>query len=222
MKPQHTLGRATTPDGKEVLLHERGGAYAIRVGGLELMSSRAHGSEEALAQLALNNISSQRPVVLVGGLGMGFTLRAVLEKTPASAQVVVVEILEAVVDWNRTHLAHLAGKPLEDPRVTILTDDVGAVLKRERHRFDVVLLDVDNGPEAFTSAGNHGLYTDGGLQAIRRALRPKGVLGVWSADPDRGFERRLAHRGFRTTTHSVPARRGGKGPKHTVFIARVR
>ena len=222
MKPQHTLGRATTPDGKEVLLHERDGAYAIRVGGLELMSSRAHGSEESLAHLALSKISTKDPVVLVGGLGMGFTLRAVLDATPASARVVVVEILEAVVDWNRTHLAHLAHEPLEDPRVTILTEDVGPVLKRARDSFDVVLLDVDNGPEAFTSAGNHGLYTDAGLQAIRRALRPNGALGVWSADPDRGFERRLAQRGFRTTTHSVPARRGGKGPKHTIFIASVR
>jgi spermidine synthase len=220
MKPQHTLGRATTPDGRELILHERDGAYAIRVDGLELMSSRAHGSEEALARLVLEKISVPSPRILVGGLGMGYTLRAVLDVTPPAAQILVAEILPAVVEWNRTHLADLARRPLEDPRVKIEVRDVAAVMDDRPASFDAILLDVDNGPAAFTTARNASLYGAAGLALIRRSLRQGGVLGVWSADPDDPFARRLRTAGFRVEIAAVPARTGAKGPKHTIFIAR--
>lgn len=220
MKPQHTLGRATTPDGRELILHERDGAYAIRVDGLELMSSRAHGSEEALARLVLEKLPVAAPRILVGGLGMGYTLRAVLDLTPVAAEVVVAEILPAVVEWNRLHLADLARRPLDDARVTVEVRDVAAVMADHPDRFDAILLDVDNGPAAFTTADNERLYRASGLALIRRSLRRGGVLGVWSADPDPPFARRLTGAGFRVDTVTIPARTGAKGPKHTVFIAR--
>ena len=221
MKPQHTLGQSRTPDGGEIVLYERDGAYVIRVNGLELMTSRAHGSEEELALLALANVTRKKPRVLIGGLGMGYTLRAVLNVVPESAKIMVAEILPVVVLWNRSELAHLAGYPLEDPRVTVVERDVAEIITAGPSAFDAVLLDVDNGPAALTVDVNERLYGASGLAAIRRCLRPGGVLGVWSSDPDRGFERRLAKVGFRVSTETVPARRGGKGPKHTIFIARV-
>ncbi len=220
MKPQHTLGRAITPDGKEIILHERDGAFAIRVNGLELMSSRAHGSEEALARLVMALVREARPRILVGGLGMGYTLRAVLDLAPSEAGIVVSEIFPAVIEWNRNELADLAGAPLEDPRVTISATDVGEVIARNRRTFDAILLDVDNGPAAFTTEQNNKLYGERGLQAIYGCLRTRGVLGVWSSDPDRAFERRLSKAGFEVSTETVRARQGAKGPRHTIFMAR--
>jgi spermidine synthase len=222
MKPQHTLGRATTPDGGEIVLYERDGAYFIRVNGLELMTSRAHGSEEDLARLALAKVTTKKPKVLVGGLGMGFTLRAVLDAVPKSAKVMVAEILPAVVAWNRSELAHLAGFPLEDPRVAVVERDVAEIIAAAPSAFDAVLLDVDNGPVALTVSENERLYGSTGLAAIRRCMRPGGVLGVWSADPDRAFEKRLVRAGFEVSTETVAARRGAKGPKHTIFVAKAR
>ena len=222
MKPQHTLGQASTPDGGEIVLYERDGAYFIRVNGLELMTSRAHGSEEDLARLTLAKVNRKKPKVLVGGLGMGFTLRAVLDAVPMSAKVMVAEILPAVIAWNRNELAHLARSPLEDPRVAVVERDVAEIIAAASSAFDAVLLDVDNGPSALTVDKNEGLYGPSGLAAICRCLRPGGVLGVWSADPDKAFERRLAKAGFKVSTETVPARRGRKGPKHTIFIANMR
>lgn len=222
MKPQHTLGRATTPDGKELALSERDGAYSIRVNGLELMSSRAHGSEESLAELVLAGMKSPSLRVLVGGLGMGFTLRAVLNQVPENSQVVVAEIFPAVVAWNREELSHLAQNPLADPRVVVEEADVADVIARRAGAFDAVLLDVDNGPAAFTITRNERLYGPSGLAAIRRCLRKQGILGVWSADPDTAFAKRLASSGFRVRTETVPARKATKGPKHTIFIASMR
>ena len=222
MKPQHTIGKASTPDGGEIVLYERDGAYFIRVNGLELMTSRAHGSEEDLARLTLKKITGKEPKVLVGGLGMGFTLRAVLDVVPMSAKVMVAEILAVVVAWNLAELAHLARSPLEDPRVAVVERDVAEIIAAGPTAFDAVLLDVDNGPAALTVAKNERLYSPAGLAAIRRCLRPGGVLGVWSADPDRAFERRLAKAGFEVSTETVSARRGAKGPKHSIFVASVR
>lgn len=221
MKPQHTLGRAPTPDGGEIVLYERDGAYFIRVNGLELMTSRAHGSEEDLARLALAEIRTKNPKVLIGGLGMGYTLRAVLDAVPRTAKVMVAEILPAIVAWNRSELSHLARSPLDDARVAVVERDVAEIIKAGPRAFDAVLLDVDNGPVALTVAKNEGLYGSSGLISIRRCLRPHGVLGVWSADPDRAFEKRLKKAGFRVSTETVPARRGAKGPKHTIFVASV-
>ena len=222
MKPQHALGKSATPDGGEIVLYERDGAYFIRVNGLELMTSRAHGSEEDLARLTLTKITGKEPRVLVGGLGMGFTLRAVLDVVPMSAKVMVAEILAVVVAWNLAELAHLARSPLEDPRVAVVERDVAEIIASGPSAFDAVLLDVDNGPAALTVAKNERLYSSAGLAAIRSCLRPGGVLGVWSADPDRAFERRLAKAGFEVSTETVSARRGAKGPKHSIFVASVR
>jgi spermidine synthase len=221
MKPQHTLGRATTPDGGEIVLYERDGTYTIRVRGVELMTSRSHGSEEELARLSLAQVERQNPRVLIGGLGMGFTLRSVLNLVPRTARVTVAEIVPAVVAWNRSELAHLAGSPLADFRVAVVERDVAELIATGRSAFDAILLDVDNGPDALTVTNNDYLYDENGLAAVRRCLRPGGVLGVWSADPDRAFERRLAGAGFTVEAASVPARGGGKGPKHTIFVAQT-
>ncbi len=220
MKPQQTLGRVATPDGRELVLYERDGVFSIRVDGLELMSSRAHGSEEALADLVLAGIQNREPKVLVGGLGMGYTLRAVLDSVPSSAQVTVVEIFPAVVGWNRGELAHLARRPLKDARVVVEEADIATVITANPRTFDAVLLDVDNGPAAFTTTGNRRLYGTQGLADIRRCLRPRGMLGVWSADPDQPFARRLTKAGFRVRTETVSARLNAKGPKHTIFVAK--
>ena len=222
MKPQSTIGRATTPDGKEIVLSERDGAYSIRVNGLELMSSRAHGSEEALARLVLDRVSHPAPTVLVGGLGMGFTLRAVLDRVSPKSRVVVAEIFPAVVGWNRTELSHLARSPLDDSRVIVEECDVGNLVSANPRSYDAILLDVDNGPAAFTVARNERLYGPAGLAAIRRSLRPRGVLGVWSADPDRPFAKRLKNTKFAVTIETVSARDRAKGPKHTIFIAEMK
>jgi spermidine synthase len=221
MKPQSTLGCATTPDGKELVLSERDGAYSIRVNGLELMSSRAHGSEEALARLVLDRVKHPQPSVLVGGLGMGYTLRAVLDHVASKSKVVVAEIFPAVVGWNRTELSHLARNPLNDSRVVVEECDVGDLMAAHPKSYDAILLDVDNGPAAFTIARNERLYGAAGLAAIQRSLRPRGVLGVWSADPDRPFAKRLKNAGFAVTIETITARGGSKGPKHTIFLAEM-
>lgn len=221
MKPQLLLDQSRTPDGQEIVLYERDGVFAIRVGGLELMSSRAHGSEEVMAELVLAQLKTRHPRVLVGGLGMGYTLRAVLDRTSFSSRITVAELLPEVVRWNRAHLAHLAGSPLDDERVTLVIDDVGRVMTSESDAFDAILLDVDNGPAALTDRRNARLYLAEGLATIRRSLRPDGVLGVWSASPDREFERALERAGFSLRVEMVRARRGARGPKHTIFVAKV-
>jgi len=221
LKPQILLERSTTPDGCEIVLYERDGVYTIRVGGMELMSSRAHGSEEDMADLVLAELAARRPRVLVGGLGMGFTLRAVLDRLPAGGEAVVAELLPDVVSWNREHLAHLARTPLDDPRVTVVEDDVARVMTESPAAFDAILLDVDNGPAALTDRRNADLYRERGLAVVRRSLRTPGVLGVWSASPDRRFERVLRRAGFSVRTETVHARRGSKGPRHTIFIATI-
>lgn len=221
MKPQQTISRLTTPDGSELVLYERDGVFSIRVGGRELMTSRVHGSEEALASMVLSRVRRKKPQVLVGGLGMGYTLRAVLDVHPPVARVVVAELFHAVVDWNRKELSHLARAPLDDPRVSLIEGDVAEVIRTNSKAFDAVLLDVDNGPVAFTVQGNEELYSVHGLASISRSLRPGGVLGVWSADPDPSFERRLRKAGFQFQTERVAARAVGKGPKHIIYLARI-
>lgn len=219
MKPQVVLKCSTTPDGKELVLYERDGVFTIRVDGFELMSSRAHGSEEDMASLVITEVAEERPHILVGGLGMGYTLRAVLDVLPARARVTVAELLPEIVDWNREHLAALADSPLDDPRVELVIDDVSRIIGSRPGTFDAILLDVDNGPAALTDRRNARLYVADGLSLIKRSLRPGGVLGVWSAGPDRGYEQALRRAGFRFRVETVRARRGAKGPRHTIFIA---
>lgn len=222
MIPWETLGRGRAPDGGELILYRRGGEFVIRVDGMELMSSRAHGSEEALADVACDGLLGKPGArVLIGGLGLGYTLRATLDRVAPDAKVVVAEIVPEVVAWNREHLGHLAGGPLDDPRSSVHVGDVGALLRTAKERFDAILLDVDNGPVALTRKANQGLYGDGGLAVAKRCLRPRGALAVWSAHPDRHFEGRMRKAGFAVETHEVAARGVAGGPRHTIFLGRL-
>jgi spermidine synthase len=221
MKPWELLGEAEAPDGTEMKLMRRDREYVIFSHGRILMSSRMHGSEAALAALACERArTAEAPCVLVGGLGLGFTLRATLDLLPHDATVVVAELVQAVVDWNQGPLGPLAANPLRDRRVQLEVRDVGDVLAANRARFDAILLDVDNGPEAFVSSGNVGLYGDQGLARARAALKPGGTLAVWSAFDDRKFVRRLRYAGFSVNVEHVRARLKQGGPMHTIFVAR--
>jgi spermidine synthase len=203
-------------------LTRQGSEYVILASGRPLMSSRMHGSEEALAAFGCRDARTRdAPCVLVGGLGMGFTLRATLDVLPPSAIVVVAELVPAVVEWNRGPLGPLAAHPLEDPRVQIEVGDVAATLRASTRRFDAVLLDVDNGPAAFTASHNTRLYDDAGLAAARAALTQGGVLAVWSAWEDRRFEQRLRHGGFTVQVERVRGRLKKGGPRHTIFLGHL-
>jgi spermidine synthase len=193
----------------------------IHADGKSLMSSRMHGSEQALATLGCRGLAGRpEPRVLIGGLGMGFTLRAALDLLPSGASVVVAELVPAVAEWNRGPLGPLAGHPLRDPRVRLELCDVGAVLRASPGAFDAVLLDVDNGPSPLAASDNASLYDDHGIAAARAALRPGGTLAVWSAREDRGFEHRLRHAGFSVEVERVRGRLAQGGPRHTIFLAR--
>lgn len=221
VKPLEILGESRTPDGTLITLARQDRELLILAGGRPLMSSRMHGSEAALATFGCAGVPRREPRVLIGGLGMGFTLRATLEMLPADAHILVAELLPAIVDWNRGPLGPLANHPLKDRRVTIEVDDVGAVMRRRRASFDAILLDVDNGPDAFTATGNATLYGDAGLAAAREALRPGGLLAVWSAWEDRKFEHRLRYAGFAVRVERVRARLKQGGPRHTIFLGKV-
>jgi spermidine synthase len=219
MKPLELLGQTLTPDGTDMKLVRRDNEYIILANGKSLMSSRMHGSEEVLATLACRRARTlEQPCVLVGGLGMGFTLRATLDFLPPDAIVVVAELLPAVVEWNRGPLGPLAGHPLKDKRVRVEVADVGATLRSGSSEFDAVLLDVDNGPAAFAASDNAGLYDDRGLAAARAALKMGGVLAVWSARDDRKFEQRLRYGGFAVQVERVRGRLKKGGPRHTIFL----
>ena len=220
MKAWELLGATSAPDGTDIRLTRRDDEYVILANGRPLMSSRLHGSEEALATLACRQVRElTRPRVLVGGLGMGFTLRAVLDVLPSAAVVTVAELVPAVIQWNRESLAPLAGYPLRDRRVRIETADVGFTLRANPRQFDAILLDVDNGPAAFTVSANAGLYDNSGVAAAYAALCPGGTLAVWSAWEDRKFEQRLRFHGFQVEVVRVRARLKKGGPRHTIFLA---
>jgi spermidine synthase len=199
-------------------LSQRDSEFMIRANGKDLMSSRMHGSEEEMARL----VRAERPGarVLVGGLGMGFTLRAALDNLPEGGRCTVAELLPAVVDWNRGALGPLANQPLDDPRVDLVLGDVATLLRQSQSRFDAILLDVDNGPSAFSLDSNDGLYTVEGLHRARTALARGGALAVWSAFDDLHFEKRMRRAGFRTELHRVRAR-GDKGPRHYIYVGRT-
>jgi spermidine synthase len=221
MKPLELLDQTRAPDGTEMTLARRDRELLILAGGKPLMSSRMHGSEQALATLACGRLPAGEACVLVGGLGMGFTLRAALDLLPGDATVVVAELVPAVVEWNRGPLGPLADHPLRDRRVQVDQRDVADTLRSSPGRFDAILLDVDNGPDAFTSSGNAGLYSDAGLSAARTALRGSGVLAVWSAWEDRRFEQRLRYNGFTVEVERVRGRLKQGGPRHTIFLGRL-
>ncbi|HYO98278.1 MAG TPA: MnmC family methyltransferase [Polyangiaceae bacterium] len=207
-------------DGTEFVLARRGEEWVVRVGGRVLMSSRMHDSEEALAEYAIDR-APEPTSVLVGGLGLGFTLRAVLDRVPEDTKVVVAELVPNLVDWNRMHVGELAGHPLSDPRCEVIVGDVYDTIKRSSRSFDVILLDVDNGPIALSQAKNQRLYSEHGVRACHRALRPHGILAIWSAGPNARFERRLAAAGFDVEVTRVAARSGSRA-RHVLFLAERR
>lgn len=218
MKAFETLGRFSTPDGQKLTFHRRDSDYFVYLDGEELMSSRAPGSEQALAELACGDLEG-KPRVLIGGLGLGFTLRAALDVLPSAARVTVAEVFECVIEWNRTYLPHLQGNALTDRRTRIAHADVWNVM-RERAPWDAIMLDVDNGPAAWCLRSNRRLYDRSGLAAIQTALAPRGIVAFWAAQSDPRFVKTLKKAGFDARSHTVRAHRG-RGAKHTVFTARL-
>ena len=220
MLPLELIDTADLPDGGTLRLMRRGRDFMILFGRNELMSSRLRGSEEALATLAWERIKGRpRARILIGGLGMGFTLRAALAVLPGDAQVTVGELVPKVVEWARGPLAHLFGDGLEDPRVTIEVRDVHELIAQSRAAYDAILLDVDNGPDGLIHMANDRLYGREGLRAAFAALRPGGVLAIWSAYPDNAFTDRVRRAGFRVDEVKVRATGGRKGAHHVIWVA---
>lgn len=224
MIPRELLASAHVPGGDEPLrLIRRGSEYSIMLGANELMNSRLSGSEEAMSTLAAARIAGVRaPHVLIGGLGMGFTLRTALQAFGANASIEVAELVPEIVDWARGPMAHLHEGTLDDPRVGIHVGDVGAPIRSAAARYDAILLDVDNGPDGLSREGNDALYTAQGLQQAWTALKPGGVLSVWSSGPDPRFTARLRKTGFAVEEEIVRARRTGGGARHTIWLAQRR
>ncbi|HWG07014.1 MAG TPA: spermidine synthase [Beijerinckiaceae bacterium] len=214
------LDTADIPGGEgRMRLLQRGSEFSIKVVNIDLMNSRVRGSEEALARLGCAKLDKRaRSRVLIGGLGMGFTLRAALDLLGPEAQVVVAELVPAIVSWCRGPLAVLSGNPLADTRVRIHEGDVGRLIRTEPSAYDAILLDVDNGPDGLTRRANGSLYDPDGLRAFQRALRPSGALAVWSAGPDLNFTRRLRKTGF--NVEEIPVRANGKrGARQMIWVA---
>jgi spermidine synthase len=222
MIPWKEIDRAKVPGNEgEVILLARGEEFSIRTAGTELMNSRIHGSEESLAELTLSRLDPQKKwQILIGGLGMGYTLAATLEQSSPQTQILVSELIPAVVKWNQKYLGHLAGIPLEDPRVRVTQEDVVKTIKKKTSAWDAILLDVDNGPAGLTRKANDRLYGNSGLKASFDALRPGGILAVWSSSVDEAFTLRMKRTGFKTEIVSVRARKSGKGSKHTIWLGK--
>lgn len=221
MIPWEEIDQAKVPGGEGIVfLRRRGTEFSIRTAGIELMNSRVHGSEEALAELTYSRIK-QRPGlrILIGGLGMGFTLAAALQKSKPDTRIMVSELIPAVVRWNREHLGHLAGMPLDDSRVSVEEEDVARLIRKQTSFWDAILLDVDNGPDGLTQKHNDRLYSPLGLKSSFAALRPGGILSIWSCGPDQGFTRRLEDCGFQTQPISLGARKSQKGGRHIIWLA---
>lgn len=221
MLPWEIVDRTRVAGGTELVLARRGDEWVVRNDGRVLMSSRQHGSEDALASLALERV--RRPggarTVLVGGLGLGYTLRATLDRIGPDARAVVAEISTSLVAWNRGPVAHLAGRPLDDPRTRLQVGDVGERIAEANGAFDAILLDVDNSPSSMVLPENDRLYGPRGVRACARALSAGGVLAVWSAGPDATYLDRLESAGLTAKAITVPARGpGGGGARHVVFL----
>ena len=220
MKPTVKIATARTPDGGEMVLYRHDRDFLIQINGEGLMPSRQHESEVALARLSCAHLArSQEPCILIGGLGMGYTLRQALDMLGPHAKVVVSELLEAVVDWNREYLGELNGQALADERVDVRIGDVVELISRSRNRFDAILMDIDNGPVAMTDEGNSRLYGSAGIMACRRALRKQGSLAVWSAVASKDFEQLLMGCGFHVRRFRIPAYKGSKTQSRFVWVA---
>ena len=221
MIPWEEIERAEVPGGEEeVILRKRGTEFSIRVAATELMNSRIHGSEDALAELTCSRIS-RKPGrrILIGGLGMGYTLAAALQHSGDDSLITVAELIPAVIRWNREHLGHLAGNPLADGRVFVRQEDVAKTITREKSIWDAIILDVDNGPDGLTRKVNDRLYGLSGLKNAFLALRNGGVLSIWSSGTDEQFTSRLKQCRFQTEIVTVRARKPGKGARHTIWLA---
>ena len=214
----------------QMSLYRRGEEYSIRVDSWELMNSRRVSSEQEIATAACQRLglggapssttggSERPPCVLIGGLGMGYTLRAALDHVPQASRVIIAELVPDVVRWNREHLGHLAGEPLADARVEVYLGDVADRIRQSPESHDAIVLDVDNGPQAKPSNSEGWLYSQEGLDAIRSSLRPRGVLSIWSAGPSTGFAKRIEGRGF--AVEEIRCRsRGKKGKRHVSWLA---
>lgn len=220
MIQRELLGAAQVPGGAELRLFRHDRDFMIVLGGNELMSSRMNGSEIALAEQTIARLGSRKkPRLLIGGYGMGFTLRAALAALPAEAEIYLIELVPQIIEWARGPMAELAAGCLDDPRVELVLGDVADEIRESPGAYDAILLDVDNGPEGLTSEFNNQLYTQRGLRAARAALRPGGILAVWSAFKDPAFTRRLEKAGFAVDEVTVRARTNGKGPKHVIWFA---
>ena len=219
MTPRTLIGTAQVPGGAELRLFQRGRDFMIVLDPNELMSTRMSGSEEALATMTIDRLAGRpAPHLLIGGYGMGFTLRAALARLGSDARASVVEIVPEIIDWARGPMAEFAAGCLDDGRVTLIEDDVADVIARGAGRYDAILLDVDNGPDGLSRDANDRLYSMRGLDKARAALKPGGVLAIWSAAPDKAFARRLADAGFAVEEVGVRARSNGKGPQHVIWF----
>lgn len=223
MTPRELIGTAQVPGGEELRLYRRGGDFMIVLDRNELMSSRMSGSEKALAVMTLERLAGVRgPHLLIGGYGMGFTLRAALAMLDGSARVTVAELVPDIIAWARGPMATLADGCLDDPRVDLVGQDVADVIATARASYDAILLDVDNGPDGLVRAANDRLYSAQGLGIAMAALKPGGILAIWSAAPDAPFTRRLRNAGFAVDEVAVKARDNGKGPRHVIWFATKR
>ena len=221
MKIRELIGTAEVPGGDELRLYRRGDDFIIAIDRNELMSSRMSGSEEALATMTCDRLRSAKAAsLLIGGYGMGFTLRAALATLGPDAKIVVAELVPGIIDWARGPMAELAAGCLDDPRVELVLGDVSKAIGAATRRYDAILLDVDNGPDGLTREANEGLYSAAGLATAKAALRPGGILAIWSAAPDARFMRRLTAAGFQVDEVGVRARSNGKGPRHVIWFAR--
>jgi len=220
MNPRVRIAATQTPDGSEMVLYQHDRDFSITVNGQDLMNSRQHESELELARLGCAHLADYKaPSILIGGLGMGYTLRQALDMLSPDGQVVVGELLSAVVEWNRAYFGELNGRPLGDERVDLKTGDVVELISRANGQFDAILLDIDNGPSAMTDERNRRLYGYEGIQACHRALRQRGCLAVWSAVPSKPFEQRLMGCNFHVRRFRIPAYRGSKSPSRFVWVA---
>ena len=220
MTPRELLGTAAVPGGQELRLYRRGGDFMIVLDRNELMSSRMNGSEKALALMTLERLGKRAGLhMLIGGYGMGFTLRAALAEMDAKAQITLAELVPEIIEWARGPMVDLAAGCLDDPRVRLVMDDVAHVIAAGHGSYDAILLDVDNGPDGLTADANDRLYTNAGLSSAMRALKPGGILAIWSAGSDAAFTRRLQNAGFAVEEVAVKARDNGKGPRHVIWFA---
>jgi spermidine synthase len=223
MVPRELIDIAEVPGGEPLRLFRRGKDFMIVLDRNELMNSRMSGSEEALAEMTCDRLGDRpKPHLLIGGYGMGFTLRAALARLGRDGRVTVAELVPKIIEWARGPMAELAAGCLDDRRVSVVLDDVGAVIARGAGSYDAILLDVDNGPDGLTRAANDGLYSATGLAAAKAALSRGGILAVWSAAPDAKFARRLREAGFAVDEVAVRARQSGKGPRHVIWFATKR